>query len=247
MFAVASSPTFHLDFRVTTTRVSRRRVLMATALSLLAIGCGSAPAGPARLDGTYRLTTSADELAGIDAPGEDAENWGTWTLVLDRGRFAFTREGGQGCTWAYGALGLEKDNVMDWTVIDGGGARLGGTANQPKDNYRFRWSRYRDVLTLSGLQGRSTGYFAAKPWRRIASAPSASELSRRCPPPASALEPTGAGRPAGSPASDATIELSGDLVRTSPTTWAGGVTSTQLGPGRLVIEGEIDFPPSAPR
>ena len=110
--------------------MSRQRVLAATALSLLAVGCGNTPERPARLDGIYRLTTSADELAGIDAPGEAAENWGTWTLVLDRGRFAFTREGGQACTWAYGALGLGQDNVMNWTVIDGGGTRL-AAANQP--------------------------------------------------------------------------------------------------------------------
>jgi hypothetical protein len=220
---------------------------VAAALSLLAAGCGSAPVGAARLDGTYRLTTSADELAAIDAPDEHAENWGTWTLVLDRGRFAFTREGGQACTWAYGALGLENGNVMDWTVIDGGGAPRGDTANQPKDSYRFRWSRYRDVLTLSGLHGRSAGYFATKPWRRVAAAPSAKNLSRRCPPPAGVLEPTGAERQARSPASNATLELLGDLVETRPARWSGGVASKQLGPGRLALEGDVEFSPSAPR
>jgi hypothetical protein len=232
---------------VLTTRASRRLALAATALSLLAVGCGDAPDGAPRLDGIYRLTTSADELARIDAPGENAENWGTWTLVLNRGRFAFTREGAQACTWAYGALGLEKNNVMDWTVIDGGGARPAATANQPNDRYRFRWSRYRDVLTLRGLQGRSGGYFAAKPWRRVAATPSAQDLSRRCPPPAGALEPTGAERRAGSPASDATLALAGDLVNTRPTTWVGDVASEQLGRGRLAIDGDVDFSRSAPR
>jgi len=220
---------------------------VAAALSLFAVGCGNAPGGAARLDGTYRLITGADELARIDASGENAESWGTWTLVLDRGRFAFTREGGQACTWAYGALGLQKDNVMDWTVIDGGGARPSATANQPNDSYRFRWSRYRDVLTLSGLQGRSGGDFAAKPWRRIATTPSARDLSRRCPPPPGALEPTGAERRAGAPAPDATLDLSGDLVNTRPATWVGGVASKQLGRGRLAIDGDIEFSRSTPR
>ena len=247
MSAVASSPTCHPGFRVITPRVSRQVALAATALSLLAAGCGDAPDGAARLDGIYRLTTSAHELARIDAPGESAENWGTWTLVLDRGRFAFTREGGQACTWAYGALGLEQGNVMDWTVIDGGGAGLGAAANRPSDSYRFRWSRYRDVLTLSGLGGRSPGYFAAKPWRRVAATPSAKDLSRRCPPPAGALEPTGAERPAGSRASSETLGLQGDLVNTRAATWEGAVASDQLGPGRLAIEGDIRFPQAEPR
>ena len=248
MSAVAWSPTCHPGFRVTTTRASSALALAAATLSLLAVGCGDAPSGAARLDGIYRLTTSADELARIDAPGEDAENWGTWTLVLDRGRFAFTREGAQACTWAYGALGLEKGNVMDWTVIDGGGARPAATANQPHDSYRFRWSRYRDVLTLSALQGRSSGYFAAKPWRRVAATPSAQELSRRCPPPAGALEPTGAERAC-------RITVTGQGARAvgrprqdaGPATWVGRVASKQLGPGRLAIDGDVELSRSAPR
>src|SRR5205085_661702 len=102
-------------------------------------------------------------------------------------------------------------------------------------------------LTLSGVEGRPTGYLTAKPWRRVAATPSTEGLSRRCPPPKSALRPTGAERPAGSPASDAALALGGDLLRTRPTTWAGSVTSKQLGSGRLAIEGGIRFSPTAPR
>ena len=220
---------------------------MATALALVAVGCGHAPEGPAGLDGVYRLTTNADELARIDAPGESAGNRGTWTLVLDRARFAFTRDSDRACTWAYGALELGRGNAMDWTVIDGGATPPGAAANQPKDRYGFHWSRYRDVLTLSAAKDRPAGYFAVKPWRRVADTPTAKDLSRRCPPPAGALEPTGAERAVRSPAPDVTIALSGDLVSTRPTTWAGRVASKQLGPGRLAIEGEIEFSPSAPR
>jgi hypothetical protein len=227
--------------------VSKPAIAAAAALALLAAGCGDAPDGPARLDGTYRLTTSAHELAGIDAPGESAENWGTWTLALRRGRFALTREGAKACTWAYGALALGKGNVMDLTVIDGGGTPPGAGANRPNDGYGFRWSRYRDVLTLRATAGRPAGRFAVKPWRRIDRTPTANDLSRRCPPPAGALEPSGAERPAGAPVPDATLELVGDLARTGPTTWVGDIASQQLGRGRLAIEGAVELPLAEPR
>lgn len=232
---------------MTLPKVSRHRVLAAVALSVVAVGCGHAPEGPAKLDGVYRLTTSGDELARFDAPAESDENWGTWTLVLNHGRFAFTRENDRVCTWAYGALELGNGHVMAWTVIDGGGTPPGAAANQPDDSYGFRWSRYQDVLTLTAAKGRPAGYFGVKPWRRIADTPTAKYLSSRCPPPAAAIEPSGAEKRARSPAPDATIELSGDLVRTPPTTWMGSVVSKQLGPGRLSIEGGTDFSPSASR
>jgi hypothetical protein len=222
----------------------RKRVGVAAALSLFALGCGGAPDKPAQLDGVYRATTSAAELGRIDAAGESAQNWGSWTLVLDRGRFAFTRENDQACTWAYGALGRGKSNLMEWTVIDGGGSP-GAAASQPRDGYRLRWSRYRDVLTLRPANGGSAGYFAAKPWRRIAETPTPKPLSKRCPPPPGALEPTGAER--ATPAPDATIVFSGDLVRAGPTTWVGTVSSKQLGPGRLAIEGQVVLSPPRPR
>jgi hypothetical protein len=226
-------------------RASRRRLAVATALSLFAAGCGGGSKTPAQVDGVYRVTTSAAELAMIDAPGEDAESWGDWTLVLDRGRFAITRENDRACTWAYGALGLRKSNAMDWTVIDGGGVPPGAAANQPRDSYRFSWNRYRDVLTLDAVKGGSAGYFAAKPWRRIAETPTAHDLSRRCPPPAGALAPNGAER--ATPSRDAAIGFSGDLVRTGPTTWEGGGTSTELGRGRLTIDGNVVFQPPETR
>ena len=140
---------------------------------------------------------------------------GAWTLVLDRGRFAITQDGGdQGCAWAYGALGLGERNVMSWTVIDAGAVPAAVASNQPGDRYRFGWSRYRDVLTLSEARGGAAGYFAAKPWRRIAQTPTASGLSARCPPPAGALQPTGAEH--ATPSRDAAIHFTGDLVRTTP-------------------------------
>ena len=216
------------------------RPALAAAIALVVVGCGERPGEPPSLDGVYRATIGAEDLAAINAPEERAPGGGTWTLVLDRGRFAITQDAGdQGCAWAYGALGLGGRNVMRWTVIDAGAVPAGVNTNQPGDRYRFGWSRYRDVLTLSTARGGVGGYFAAKPWRRIARTPAASGLSTRCPPPAVALKPTGAEHATPSP--DAVIHLTADLVRTTATTWRAAGATTALGPGRLRLDGDVSF------
>ena len=223
------------------TRPVRPGLAAAIALvALVAIGCGQQSGAPPSLDGVYRATVGAEDLAAINAPAESAPNRGAWTLVLDRGRFAITQDGGdQGCAWAYGALGLDERNRMRWTIIDAGAVPAGVASNQPGDRYRFGWSRYRDVLTLSAARGGAGGYFVAKPWRRIAQTPTASALSTRCPPPPGALQPTGAEH--ATPSRDAAIHFTGDLVRTTPTTWKGNGVDKALGRGHLTIDGDVSF------
>jgi hypothetical protein len=221
---------------------------MAAAVALAASSCGgdSGAAAPS-LDGVYRASVSAKDLVAIDAPGESAANWGAWTLVLNRGRFALTQESDQVCAWAYGALTLGKGNLMDWRVIDASTVPAGAASTHPGDRYRFGWTRYRDLLTLSPPQRGTAGYFAAKPWRRIAQTPTAtaSDVSTRCPPPAGALEQTGAEH--ARPARDATLHFTGDLTRTGPTTWEGNATEPKLGRGHLTIEGNVSFSRAATR
>ncbi|HEX5900950.1 MAG TPA: hypothetical protein VFY32_16210 [Solirubrobacteraceae bacterium] len=213
---------------------------LAAGVALVVAGCGERPGEPSTVDGVYRATIGAEDLAAINSPEERAPSGGAWTLVLDRGRFAITQDaGGQGCAWAYGALGLGARNVMRWTVIDAGAVPAGVASNQPGDRYRFGWVRYRDVLTLSTARGSLGGYFAAKPWRRIARRPAANGLSTRCPPPAVALQPTGAEH--ATPAPDAVIHLTADLVRRTSTTWKGSGREEALGPGRLRIDGDVSF------
>jgi hypothetical protein len=219
--------------------------LAVVALALGAIGCGEQSRQPPGLDGVYRATIRAGDLATIDAPNEIAANRGTWTLVLNGGRFALTQETDQLCTWAYGALTLARGQIMSWTVIDAGARPASVATNQPGDRYRFRWTRYRDVLTLSAGQSGAAGYFAAKPWRRISQTPTTSDLSEACRPPPGALERTGAEHAA--PARNATIGLSVDLARTGPTTWKGSGTEKRLGRGRLKIEGKVIFTPGQTR
>jgi hypothetical protein len=213
---------------------------LAAAVALVAVGCGHRPGQPPSLDGVYRATIGPEDLAAINVPDESVPSAGAWTLVLDRGRFAITQDGGdQGCAWAYGALGLGARNVMRWTVIDAGAVPAAVASNQPGDRYRFGWSRFRDVLTLSRARGGVGGYFAAKPWRRVALTPAASGLSTRCPPPAGALQPTGAEHATPSP--DAVLHLTADLVRTTSSTWRGNGRDDALGPGRLRLDGDVSF------
>jgi hypothetical protein len=202
--------------------VLMRRAAFIVALASLAAGCAAASTERrqprhAAVDGVYRATTSARV-----------------TLVLAGRRFAFTREDEQGCAWAYGGLAV-KGRRMEWRIVDAGGSP-GAATGMATDIYAFQWSRYRDILTLTTVRGAPGPYLAAKPWRRIAGSLSVASLSRRCPPPSTALAPSGVENvtPTGS-----TMGFSGDFAKTGPTTWTGRGTSKELGPGRMTIEGDV--------
>ena len=48
------------------------------------------------------------------------------------------------------------------------GSRRNGSAEKTGETYSFRWSRYRDRLTLTPVKGKiSPENFTAQPWRRI--------------------------------------------------------------------------------
>jgi TRAP-type C4-dicarboxylate transport system substrate-binding protein len=150
-------------------------------------GCAQTPplagkAGP--LDGVWRYTDTAADLRAAGVPqGDIPGNYGTFTMVIDRGRFAFTQENGQACTWSYGTLTVRGDR-FEQLVTDGGGI----SPNKPGELFTFRWSLYRGVLTLSPVQGAvSPPPSMTKPWLMISTTPSARFLSERCHPPAGAL------------------------------------------------------------
>ena len=158
-------------------------------------GCGHAarPAGQAGpLDGVWQFTTTAADLRALPGVSQGdivAENYGTYTFVIDRGRFAFTQENRQACTWAYGSLTVTGDR-FEQRFTDGGGIAPDGAANKPGEFFTFRWSLYRGMLMLYPVKGAvSPNPSLGKPWPRISTAPSPRFLSRRCPPPAGALPP----------------------------------------------------------
>jgi TRAP-type transport system periplasmic protein len=156
-------------------------------------GCGhtarlAGTAGP--LDGVWQFTDTAAELlaaGGTSAGDVVPENYGAWTLVLDRGHFAFTQEDRLACTWGYGTFTV-RGNKMEWLVANGGGIAPDNATNKPGEDYLFGWSLYRGVLTLSPVKGAiSPSNFRVKPWARVSTTPSTRYLSKRCLPPAGAL------------------------------------------------------------
>jgi len=192
----AVQPVYHqLEHDAQTRRYIRQIEAMRQGISPEpAPGCAQVPrlagkAGP--LDGVWQFTTTAADLRAAGASQGDIvpENYGTYTFVIDRGRFAFTQESRQACTWAYGTFTVKGDR-FGLLVTDGGGIAPDGATNKPGELFTFRWSLYRGMLTLYPVKGAvSPNPSVGKPWPRISTKPSARFLSRRCPPPAAALPP----------------------------------------------------------
>jgi TRAP-type C4-dicarboxylate transport system substrate-binding protein len=142
-----------------------------------------ASGSPTEIDGVWRMDT---DRRAADAE-EQAENWGRWIYVFDRGRFAITQENQQACTWGYGTFALDGSR-MSWTFTDGGGIAPNAAQNKPGEYFVFDISAYRDTLKLTPVEGEiSPLNFRAKPWRRLSDTPSRQHFSKRCPPPATAL------------------------------------------------------------
>jgi hypothetical protein len=142
------------------------------------------------LDGVYEADTSeADLRAASGTEGEDTpENWGHWVYVFAGDRLAFTQEDAESCTWAYGDVTVQGDSFT-WRILGGGYTKAPNLAyNKPGELFRFRWSRYRDTLTLSPVPGSvSPANFRAKPWHLVSTTPTRRYFSTSCPPPVEAL------------------------------------------------------------
>jgi TRAP-type C4-dicarboxylate transport system substrate-binding protein len=151
----------------------------------------AATSGTSKLDGVYEVNTTRAELAAAGGVAEGdmiPENWGHFVYVFDRGRLALTQEDAQACTWQYAKVGVSRKSTT-WTFIDGGATKSPNKAyNKPGDKFGFKWSLYRNMLTLSPLPGAiSPVPYRVKPLERISATPSRSYLSKDCPPPKAAL------------------------------------------------------------
>ena len=147
--------------------------------------------GATPVDGLWRMTSTENEYAEIAPPGDVVpENWGEFRFAFDLGRFAFTTENGKACLWAYGSYAVKGD-LVEWTVEDGGGRSVTEEDffNRPGEFFTYRWSRYRDRLTLTPVRGRiSPEPYRVKPWR-LQGESSRGALADRCLPPREALQP----------------------------------------------------------
>jgi len=152
--------------------------------------CGPAARAAAKtqiLDGVYQFTTTPADLRAAGAqPGDVVpENYGAFTIVIDRGRFALTQQNAQACTWEYGMLTV-KGRTLQLLIINGGGQAPTGALAKPGELFAYRWSLYRDALTLRRVPG-AVSPPMARAWRRVSVTPSARSFGSRCPPPANAL------------------------------------------------------------
>jgi TRAP-type C4-dicarboxylate transport system substrate-binding protein len=132
------------------------------------------PAGKATpIDGIYRMTTTLNESVKFsgDAPGDIAsENYGRWKFVLDRGRLYYTQSSKGSSRWTK-AVYTVSGHTLTFRITDYGGEAPNGARERTGEVYAFRWSRYRDQLTLTPAAGKiSPGNFRVEPWRRIADA-----------------------------------------------------------------------------
>ena len=154
-----------------------------------AFACASSEtssSAPSRTDGVYRMTTTAESVARHDnVPLSQAtpENYGDFVLVIDRGRFAFTQENKLACTWQYGRVRIEGDRMM-WAFTDGGGIAPTNAENKPGELFTWRWSLFRDTLTLGHV---TPADLTDQTWRRISPTPARAYFPKRCAPPAEAL------------------------------------------------------------
>jgi hypothetical protein len=175
--------------------MNRAAVAAFLALAPLAGGCfgGGTNAGPraraASIDGVYRMTGTAQQLANLDhlpVSEEDPGNYGDYVYVFHHGRFAYTQESKVACSWGYGTFTV-NGHVIAWTFL--GGGSIGTQAiSKPGDFVKYNWSAYRDTLTLTPVKGAvSPNNFLINPWQRVSTTPTRKYFSKRCPPPRLAL------------------------------------------------------------
>jgi TRAP-type transport system periplasmic protein len=133
----------------------------------------SGAAKPTPIDGVYRLDTTRQESLEAGTPANDvvSENYGHWRFVLDRGRMYYTQSAEGSSRWTR-AVYTVKGDVLEYTVTAYGGEAPHGAAEKTGEVFTFRWSRYRDRLTLAPVKGKiSPENFRIKPWRRVGDAP----------------------------------------------------------------------------
>jgi TRAP-type C4-dicarboxylate transport system substrate-binding protein len=153
--------------------------------SLGCTGAGAAATASAAastgFDGTYQVVVTQQEWRKAD-PEHHPENWGTYNFVFGHGRFAFTQENKDACTWAYGGYVVTGQRVA-WSFLDGGGIAPTNAQNKAGEEFIFSWNRYRDTMTLKAISPPDVRW---KPWHQVSATPTGSHLSKKCPPPAQA-------------------------------------------------------------
>lgn len=130
------------------------------------------------IDGVYLLSATRSELAEAVAKSTAdtvvpvlAENYGRHRFVLSRGRMRYTWSNGSYRSWNTATYTV-KGNTFEFTVTDHGGDAPNGAEERPGEVYTYRWSLYRDRLTLEPVKGKvSLVNFSVNAWRRVGDVP----------------------------------------------------------------------------
>jgi TRAP-type C4-dicarboxylate transport system substrate-binding protein len=96
-----------------------------------------------------------------------SENWGHWRFSFNRGQLYYTQAAAGSRRWTRARYTV-KGHTVTITVTEYGGEAPHGSAEKTGEQFGFRWSRYRDRLTMSPLMGAiSPENFTADTWRKV--------------------------------------------------------------------------------
>jgi TRAP-type C4-dicarboxylate transport system substrate-binding protein len=110
------------------------------------------------LDGTYLMRISraqARQASGGQRPVD--ENYGEFRTVLDRGHFHMTQKGGRSDRWTRGVYAVDGDRLTI-TIQQSGGVRPNGADEKPGEVFEYRWSLYRQQLSMRPAHPEPGGY-----------------------------------------------------------------------------------------
>jgi TRAP-type C4-dicarboxylate transport system substrate-binding protein len=117
------------------------------------------PSGRAKtpLDGTYRMHIRREDARDPGGAPPLDENYGDFRYVLDRGRFDMTQKGGRSDRFTRGVYSVEGDRLT-LTVQQSGGVIPNSADEKPGEVFAYKWSLYRDRLSLRPVHPEPGGY-----------------------------------------------------------------------------------------
>lgn len=125
---------------------------------------GAPSSGPTEIDGVYQMALTRAELVAsplvIDADELNDENWGEFTMTLQRGRVVVSQQNDVARS-SYSGTYSVHDDVLELVFDE---AAVAG------ETWRFRWSFFRDTLSFArdaSLGGESPTPFLIKAWTKV--------------------------------------------------------------------------------
>ena len=81
-----------------------------------------------------------------------SENYGQWRFVFSRGRLRYTQASEGARRWIRADYRV-NGHVLTMTITANGGEAPNDAAEKPGEVFKYRWSLYRDRLTLGPVKG----------------------------------------------------------------------------------------------